>query len=300
MKLMMKTILGVLMMAMSGDAFACNEPLRCVRPQRQQQSMYLFRRQQAQKAASLVMVTNDVKTVSQTVRAFEALYTRPIVTVWRGPISDMLQVTHLSTVDKRFKYDPIFAYGYMYIFETLLDKYPVAGEKDAMIDATIRALDMDPATVRSDEKEVLEWLEGKTEAEILAAPTEPDKSRINKAFADIKSSDEYLHTRAANVGVITMIDKVGLKPDNATLTRWTEALGMRKRNVEKDAILLKDVRDKMVVALQMVKSLEIREKKRMADSLEKKAKEAQAQAEEKAAGGAKKEEPKKEKETKAE
>jgi len=176
---------------------------------------------------------NSVKTVSQTMRAFEAAYPRPIVTVWRGPISDMLQVTHLSLVDKRFKYDPVFGYGYMYIFNMLLDKYPVDGEKDALIDATITALDMTPSVLRNDEADVKAWLDGKTEDDILAAPDTPDAGRINKAFADIKANDAYLHTRSGNVGVLTMMDAVDVKPDNATLTRWTEALGMRKRNVER-------------------------------------------------------------------
>mmetsp|Transcript_1288 Transcript_1288/g.4368 ORF Transcript_1288/g.4368 Transcript_1288/m.4368 type:complete len:295 (+) Transcript_1288:42-926(+) len=224
---------------------------------------------------------NAVKTVSETMRAFESAYTRPIVTVWRGPISDMLQVTHLSVVDKRFKYDAIFGYGYMYIFNTLLDKYPVDGEKDQLIDATIAALDLKPSTLRKDEADVKAWLASKTaEAQILDAPSTPNESRVNQALADVKANDDYLHTRCGNVAVLTMIDHLGLKADNATLTRWTDALGMRKRNVEKDAVLLKDVREKMGTAMQMIKSLEIREKKRMADQLEKKAKEAQLKAEE--------------------
>lgn len=212
-----------------------------------------------------------VKTVSETLRAFEKLYPRPIVTVWRGPIVDMLQVTHLSIVDQRFKYDPIFGYGYMWIFNMLLDKYPVDGEKDKLIDASIRALDLEPKTLRRDEGDVLKWLDGKTETDIFRGGTDP----IYKALADIKTNDDYLHTRSANVGFINMMDLVGVKPDNATLTRWTEALGLRKRSLDRDVVLLKEIKEKMNQAMQMIKSLEIREKKRLADQLEKKAQEAQ-------------------------
>jgi len=87
----------------------------------------------------------------------------------------------------------------------------------------------------------------------------------------------FLLVRLSPRGVV-LVAQVDVKPDNATLTRWTEALGMRKRNVERDSVLLKEIREKMVQALQMIKSLEIREKKRMADALEKKAKEAQEKA----------------------
>jgi len=220
----------------------------------------------------------NVKTVSQTMRAFEKAYPRPIITVWRGPISDMLQVTHLSIVDKRFKYDPIFGYGYMYIFNMLLDKYPVDGEKDKLIDATLVALDMNPGTVRSDAVDVGAWVQGKTEEDVLSAADSPGAGKVNKALAEIKANDEYLHTRSGNVGIINMIDAVGCRPDNSTLARWSEAFGMRKRSLEKDAVTLKELREKMNQAMQLVKSLEIREKKKLADQLEKKAKEAQEKA----------------------
>lgn len=234
-----------------------------------------------------------VKTVSQTMRAFEKEYPRPIITLWRGSISDMLTVSHLSLVDERFKYDAIFGYGYMYIFNMLLGGYPVDGEKDKLIDATLKALDLDPSSIRSDEEVVKGWLEGKTEADILSAPDSGSDGPVEKAFADIKANDAYLHTRAANVGILTMIDAVGGKADNTTLTRWSEALGLRERSIEKDAVALKEVREKLTQAQQLVKSLEIREKKRLADQLEKKAKEAQ----EKAAAASSEEEPKEEEPT---
>lgn len=166
-------------------------------------------------------------------QAFESAYPRPIVTVWRGPITDMLQVTHLSIVDGRFKYDPIFGYGYMFILNLLLDKYPVDGEKDKLIDATITALDLDPRIVRNDEADVKNWMAGKSEADVLAAPENAGASKVNKALADIKANDQYLHTRSGNIGIINMIDAVGLKPDNSTLTRWSDALGLRKRSLER-------------------------------------------------------------------
>ena len=80
------------------------------------------------------------------------------------------------------------------------------------------------------------------------------------------------------MGAIFMMEAVGCKPDSDTLTRWTEALGMRKRNIERDAVLLKELKEKMSTAMQLVKSVEIREKKRMADNLEEKAKAAQEKA----------------------
>jgi len=224
-----------------------------------------------------------VKSVSETMRAFEANYPRTIISIWRSPINDMLQVTHLSLVDKRFVPDAVFAFGYLAYFNLLLDKYPVPGEQDKLIDASILALDLDPAQIRADAAEVATWLEGKTEAEILAVAGAA-QGKVSDAFASTIASKDYLHTRSVNVGVLMMMDKVGVKADSEALTRWTAPLGLRKRNVEKDAMLVKDLKEKLSQAMQMLKAMEIREKKRMAESLEAKAKEAQAKA---AAAGAK-------------
>jgi hypothetical protein len=39
---------------------------------------------------------NPVKTVSDTIKLFDAGYTKPIVSLWASPINDMLQTTHIS------------------------------------------------------------------------------------------------------------------------------------------------------------------------------------------------------------
>ena len=75
------------------------------------------------------------------------------------------------------------------------------------------------------------------------------------------------------------MDKVGVKPDKEALERWTAAFGYRERPVTNMSGLLKEYREKIANAQQMMKAMEIREKKRMADALEEKAKAAQEKAE---------------------
>ena len=79
-------------------------------------------------------------------------------------------------------------------------------EPEKLVDASIRALDLDPAQIKSDFAAVSSWLEGKTEADILAAPSAGGV--VGDAFAAIKANDEYLHTRSGNIAVLTMMDAV--------------------------------------------------------------------------------------------
>jgi len=160
-----------------------------------------------------------------------------------------------------------------------MSPYPVAGDGEKITDALIAALDMDPATLRGDHKAVTEWLAGKTEADVLAAVASNDGSKVASAAATIKGQEEFHHTRPSNVGLVAVMDAVGCKPDDESLARWTEAFGMRAPAVQRNAGLLKEYQEKVANAMQMIKSAEIMEKKRMAEALEAKAKAAQEKAE---------------------
>ena len=97
-----------------------------------------------------VEVGGGIKTVSATIAAFESNYPKPVATLWRSPINDMLQTTHLSVVNQDFKYDALFGYGFLTLMDLIMGTYPVQGEGDKITDALISALDFDPQQVRAD------------------------------------------------------------------------------------------------------------------------------------------------------
>lgn len=176
-------------------------------------------------------------------------------------------------------YDELFGYGYVTLMNMIMEIYPVAGEGEKITDALTQALDMDPSKVRGDAADVAAWVEGKTESEILAAVAAGDGSIASKAVEAIKGQAEYHHTRPGNIGLVKLMEVAGVKPEKESLERWCEAFGMRQPAVERNAGLLKEYQEKMANAMQMIKAMEIREKKQMADRLEEKAKLAQEKAE---------------------
>ena len=108
--------------------------------------------------------------------------------------------------------------------------------------------------------------------------------------AEIKSRSPYFHTRPGSVGLLSIMDSVNVPTDKPSIERWAEPFGYRTRPLENMSGLLKEYRDKIANAMQMMKAMEIREKKRMADALEEKAKAAQEKAEAAAASAAEKSE----------
>ena len=210
----------------------------------------------------------DVKTIAETVQDFNARYRRPIVPIWRSPLNDLIQVTHLSCVQPKWAYDAVFGYGLVESFDFLLAQYPMAEEANKMRDAAIGALALDVSKTLDDHKTVKAWLEGKSEADVLAG---------GDPIAVIKGGS-YTQSRASNLALVYMMEAVGADVNDATVKKWAEALEQKESLVQKDMELYKQNKDKIEQGMQMVKALEIREKKRMAAALEEKAKKAQAAA----------------------
>mmetsp|Transcript_19943 Transcript_19943/g.59413 ORF Transcript_19943/g.59413 Transcript_19943/m.59413 type:complete len:275 (-) Transcript_19943:37-861(-) len=246
----------------------------------------------ARPRAPTALSYKNVKTVSETIRAFETNYQQPIITLWTSPLNNLLQTTHISKMNQDWQYDPLFGYGFMVLMNLIMEAYPVPGEGAKITDALIEALDLEPATVRADHADIAAFVEGKSEADLLAAAAAGDGA-LGAAASAIKGQETYLHAQPGNIGLLAIMEGASVKPDKEGLDRWTAAFGMRTAAVERMSGMLKEYREKIAGAMQVVKAMEIREKKRMADALEEKAKAAQEKAEA-AAGGA---EAKKEAET---
>merc|ERR1711871_416014 len=137
--------------------------------------------------------------------------------------------------------------------------------------AAIGALGLDISQTTTDHATLKTWLEGKSESDVLAA---------DSPAAAPGKSEGYLQSRASNMALVYMMESVGSDLNDAACEKWASALELKSSLIQKDMQLYKQTKDKMEQGMQMVKALEIREKKRMATALEEKAKKAQAAADE--------------------
>merc|ERR1712094_83581 len=155
-----------------------------------------------------------------------------------------------------FKYDALFGYGFLTLMDLIMGTYPVAGEGDKITDALISALDFDPQQVRADSAAIKAAVEGSTEADLLAAAAS-GSGAIGTCVAEIKSRSPYFHTRPGSVGLLNIMDTVNVPTDKAGIERWAEPFGYRTRPLENMSGLLKEYRDKIANAMQMMKAMEI-------------------------------------------
>ncbi|WP_287128487.1 photosystem II biogenesis protein Psp29 [Candidatus Cyanaurora vandensis] len=95
-----------------------------------------------------------VKTVADTKQAFFALFTRPLNSVYRRVIDELLVEVHLLTVHHQFRYDPFFGLGLVTLYERFLDGYFPKEDKAPIFAALAGALGFTDGQLQRDAQAV--------------------------------------------------------------------------------------------------------------------------------------------------
>eukprot|EP00252_Welwitschia_mirabilis_P027931 TRINITY_DN9820_c0_g1_i3.p1 TRINITY_DN9820_c0_g1~~TRINITY_DN9820_c0_g1_i3.p1 ORF type:complete len:248 (-),score=47.93 TRINITY_DN9820_c0_g1_i3:529-1272(-) len=91
-----------------------------------------------------VAVASDVPTVAETKSTFLKAYKKPIPSIYNNFIQELLVQQHLMRYKRTYQYDPVFALGFVTVFNQLMDGYPSDEDREAIFKAYINALKEDP------------------------------------------------------------------------------------------------------------------------------------------------------------
>merc|ERR1712228_104780 len=129
---------------------------------------------------------------------------------------------------------------------------------------------LDETEVRGEAKQLTDWAEGKTKEEIEAALSGEGDNVVAETARAAKSDEFWMYSRYFGLGLLKMMEIAGLEMEKSYLTACS------------DSDLYFRVKDKLDMMETMMKEIEIREKKRMAERLEAKAEAALKAAEKEA------------------
>eukprot|EP00929_Paragymnodinium_shiwhaense_P013651 TRINITY_DN1214_c0_g1_i1.p1 TRINITY_DN1214_c0_g1~~TRINITY_DN1214_c0_g1_i1.p1 ORF type:complete len:302 (+),score=106.18 TRINITY_DN1214_c0_g1_i1:72-977(+) len=235
-----------------------------------------------QAGAVLFDLKNPVKTVSDTVGEFYEKYPQPpVLPMYRPYLVDMMSQTHLTTVDSRFKYDAIFASGLWDSFSSMMKNYDnLVGEGNTakIWDAMVTSLNMDPAKVKSDAESIMEYAKSTKPADLMThmeGTTEAPEAKAAEAFKSIQGS---LYSNGFSVGLFRMMDLAGVEVTKPNVEEWAKILKLDSTKVMSDLETWKQNQQKLIAAEEMLREMQIREKKKLAQKLEEKAKALAAKA----------------------
>lgn len=91
---------------------------------------------------------SDVTTVAETKLNFLKAYKRPIPSIYNTVLQELIVQQHLMRYKRTYRYDPVFALGFVTVYDQLMEGYPSDEDREAIFQAYIKALNEDPEQYR--------------------------------------------------------------------------------------------------------------------------------------------------------
>lgn len=217
-----------------------------------------------------------VKTVGEAFADFSRILSNPINALYKSMMTDIVGTTHLTTVDARFVRDPVWSLGMITSLDLLLKNYPEAGAGQRITSALFECVGLNEADVKSEATALKTWAAGKSKDEISTALKGEGDGPI-AVLAKAAQADEYwMYSRFFGIGLVALMEDCGVE-SNAddvypVMEEWMgKSLGKSHFTACSDSDTYYKIKGKLDMMETMMKEIEIREKKRMAERLEDKA-----------------------------
>ena len=223
-------------------------------------------------------IVTNIKTVSDTKRAFYTYHLKPINSVYRRVVEELMVEMHLLSVNTDFKKDPIYYLGVVSSFERLMQGYQPEADKSSIFNALCRSVDEDPDYCRSQAEKLLSVAESKSTDELISWLSNPQGDEDFVApIAAISHNDKFKYSRLFGVGLYTLLEKADpeLLKDQEKSQKIYETLAdnlnLPKEKMKKDLELYRSNLDKMDQLLKVMEDmLEASRKQREKRAQEKK------------------------------
>uniref|UniRef100_A0A7R9WR70 Uncharacterized protein n=1 Tax=Craspedostauros australis TaxID=1486917 RepID=A0A7R9WR70_9STRA len=219
----------------------------------------------------------EIRTVGEAFADFTELLGFSVNALYKNMVTDLVGTTHLIVVNARFQRDAVWCLGIISTLDLLLKNYPETEIGEKIVDSLFKCVGMEESDVRAEAAKMKEWATGKTRAEIEAALSGEDPSSPLGSIATTIKEDEYwYYSRYFGLGLVSIMDTVGIEMDKdevyPIMEEWMkERLGRSSLTACNDSDMYFRVKNKLDMMETMMKEIEIREKKRMAERLEDKA-----------------------------
>lgn len=219
----------------------------------------------------LCLLVNISRTVSDTKRAFYALHTRPINSIYRRVVEELLVELHLLRVNEDFAYDPVFALGVFTIFERFMQGYRPDSDKASIFKALASAEGMDPAQLQQDAERLQQHLNGKTPdtlVEWIQQGVVAGGDEWQNRLQAIARNPKFKYSRPFAIGIFTILEQLDpelIKDEarlNQTLEQVSTALNLPLDKQQKDLELYRSNLDKITQARKTLEDIVESERRR--------------------------------------
>lgn len=219
-----------------------------------------------------------IRTVGEAFADFTHILGSPINALYKNIMTDIVGTTHLIVVNARFQRDAVWSLGIITALDLLLKNYPDKDFAQKMISALFSCVNISQEEVYAEAKALEDWAKGKSTADIAKAlQAKEDTSSILADIAKkIQNNEFWMYSRFFGIGLVKLMDMAGVEMNAddvyPVMEEWmSQHLGKSHFTACSDSDTYFKIKDKLDMMETMMKEIEIREKKRMAQRLEEKA-----------------------------
>lgn len=206
-----------------------------------------------------------MKTVSDSKRAFHSAYPRPVNSVYRRVIEELLVEMHLLSVNSDFRPDPIYFLGIVTSFARLMQGYQPEADQEKIFNALCTSTNGDPENYKSQAGALLSLAKGKSIDDLVAWFGNPSGgSEVNHIIEPIKaiaSNDNFKYSRLFAIGIYTLLEECdrevaqSQEKCNATVDKIAEQLHISGEKMKKDLDIYRGSLEKMEQLLKVIEDV---------------------------------------------
>ncbi|KAK9048305.1 hypothetical protein SSX86_032732 [Deinandra increscens subsp. villosa] len=201
--------------------------------------------------------------VSETKLKFLSAYKRPIPSIYNTVLQELIVQQHLMKYKKTYRYDPVFALGFVTVYDQLMDGYPSDEDREAIFQAYINALNEDPQQYRADAQKLEAW--GREQNASSLVDFSSKAGEVEDALKDIAEraggNGSFSYSRFFAVGLFRLLELANAT-DPTILEKLCAALNIDKKSVDRDLDVYRNLLSKLVQAKELLKEYVEREKKK--------------------------------------
>ncbi len=215
--------------------------------------------------ASDKTLDKHVRTVSDTKRAFYSYHARPINSVYRRVVEELLVEMHLLSVNADFQSDPIYYLGVVTSFERLMQGYRPEKDKESIFNALCQSVGDDPQVYRKQAGSLLALAQNKSSEELVAWLSNPTVTENTESIAEpirkIAQNAHFKYSRLFAVGLYTLFEEADAEifkqedKRNEILNRLAENLNLPGEKMKKDIDLYRSNLEKMDQLLSVLEDV---------------------------------------------
>lgn len=201
--------------------------------------------------------------VSETKLKFLTAYKRPIPSIYNTVLQELIVQQHLMRYKKTYRYDAVFALGFVTVYDQLMDGYPSEEDRENIFQAYVNALNEDPQQYRSDAQKLEEW--ARTQSSATLVDFSSREGEIEGVLKDIAEraggNGSFSYSRFFAVGLFRLLE-LSKATEPTVLEKLCAALNINKKSVDRDLDVYRNLLSKLVQAKELLKEYVEREKKK--------------------------------------